>query len=339
MANPSSTPSGEPDIGHLEPCIERLYETMDYSPIILAVLTVEEIARPDEHPMVSVLPEDDWIRSGHQRIYLVSMTDGQYEVKGVYTPYGFPPPIKDTAIRLLDYRLEETRDGSIFLVIKDLAQGGRIRWDLSDGLEIEDEPPAQDGEQPSGQTRRGQVQPPSAPVPPGDGAFVAGSHAMLPPSAVTPPLVLGRQAVTRPLNLWTLNDLITKKRKVGNYMCDVLGLVVECSPVRQSRLGPKRDLRIIDHTIPDGFRGRPGVMLSTFVDVPTFAPAIGTLGLFRGLKTHAYEETSLNSYPTENEGKLWFVTGEEQLTALGADVAARLDAMNRLQHHILSRHA
>lgn len=146
---------------------------------------------------------------------------------------------------------------------------------------------------------------------------------------------------SRALNLRTLAYLLhpPTPRQKRNYICDIIGVISWISPhiVKRPSMPPKRDLRIIDPTIlPDlkqrrsssasssggrkGANFELGMALSVFVDAAGFNPARGTVALFRTLRTHEWEGTSLNAYEIDCKGKEWFVTDSRKLMAFGADV-------------------
>lgn len=126
------------------------------------------------------------------------------------------------------------------------------------------------------------------------------------------------QPIERPLNLLTLSDLVSPIRPFPrrNYICDVLAVILWISPeiVKRPYMPAKRDLRIIDPTIPH----KPfGVSVSVFVNAATFKPTVGTIALFRSLKTHEWEGISLNAYVKDCKGRDWFITDAERLKEYG----------------------
>ena len=124
--------------------------------------------------------------------------------------------------------------------------------------------------------------------------------------------------------LCTLAYLLNPPQRLPqrNYPVSIVAIVSWISPTTRAlphtRLPPKRDLRIVDSTLP--FR-TSGILLSVFVDAENFLPPAGTLALFTGLKTHEYEGVSLNAYEVDCGGKEWFMADERRLTVAGHDVA------------------
>ncbi|KKZ61085.1 hypothetical protein EMCG_04281 [[Emmonsia] crescens] len=125
--------------------------------------------------------------------------------------------------------------------------------------------------------------------------------------------------ISRPLNLVTLSQLLhpAKPLPKRNYLCDVLAVISWISPdiVKRPQMPPKRDLRIMDPTIAN-HQQRLGVSVSVFVDAGTFNPPVGTVGLFRSLKTHEWEGVSLNAYEKDCKGREWFVCDPGRLTGM-----------------------
>ncbi|KAK2737998.1 hypothetical protein FQN55_000804 [Onygenales sp. PD_40] len=125
--------------------------------------------------------------------------------------------------------------------------------------------------------------------------------------------------ISRPLNLHPLTTLLHPPHPLPkrNYLCDILAIITWISPqvIKRRHMPPKRDLRVIDASIAGHPRG--GMSVSVFVDAETFTPRVGTVGLFRGLKTHEWEGVSLNAYEKECKGREWFVAGRERLEGMG----------------------
>ncbi|OJD12540.1 hypothetical protein AJ78_06885 [Emergomyces pasteurianus Ep9510] len=127
--------------------------------------------------------------------------------------------------------------------------------------------------------------------------------------------------ISRPLNLLTLSQLLypAKPLPKRNYLCDVLAVISWVSPdiVKRPQMPPKRDLRIMDPTIADqqhhALQRRLGVSVSVFADAATFSPPVGTVGLFRSLKTHEWEGVSLNAYEKDCKGREWVVCDPSRL--------------------------
>ncbi|KAK2774185.1 hypothetical protein FQN53_003724, partial [Emmonsiellopsis sp. PD_33] len=107
--------------------------------------------------------------------------------------------------------------------------------------------------------------------------------------------------ISRPLNLHPLTTLLHPPHPLPkrNYLCDILAIITWISPqvIKRRHMPPKRDLRVIDASIAGHPRG--GMSVSVFVDAEAFMPRVGTVGLFRGLKTHEWEGVSLNAYEKE----------------------------------------
>ena len=82
---------------------------------------------------------------------------------------------------------------------------------------------------------------------------------------------------------------------------DVLGIVVDVSPhvVQRPKMPDQRDLRIMDPSTPKR------VQLTVFVDAARFAPAVGTVMLFRSVTTHEWNGGSLKAYPRDCDGREW----------------------------------
>ncbi|PGH17523.1 hypothetical protein AJ79_01123 [Helicocarpus griseus UAMH5409] len=137
--------------------------------------------------------------------------------------------------------------------------------------------------------------------------------------------------ITRPLNLHTLSQLLmpSKPRLKRNYICDVLAVISWISPeiVKRPFMSPKRDLRIVDPSLLELRQRDPGqqqeqynhqksvmgVSVSVFVNAATFSPSVGTVALFRNLKTHEWEGVSLNAYEKNCKGREWFVSEPERV--------------------------
>ncbi|KAF3481000.1 uncharacterized protein GIQ15_06347 [Arthroderma uncinatum] len=155
-------------------------------------------------------------------------------------------------------------------------------------------------------------------------------------------------SLQRPLNLLTLSDLLCPQTPFPkrNYMCDVIAVISWISPhvIKRACMPPKRDLRLIDPTIISTIdkrrsttlltslpssappsataNGTLGISMSVFVDAADFHPLVGTVALFRCLKTHEWDGISLNAYEKDCKGKEWFVTEPNSLATLGADASA-----------------
>lgn len=146
-------------------------------------------------------------------------------------------------------------------------------------------------------------------------------------------------------NLLTLSTLLNPPHPIPqrNYTISVLAIIASISPHTRkppphTRLPPKRDLRLVDASLP--FRSS-GVQLSVFRDAEGFVPPVGTMGLFVGLKTHEWEGVSLNVFESaaqtqtqaqaargevvgegeDDAGEEWFVDDRDRLRSAGFDVA------------------
>ncbi|PGG97298.1 hypothetical protein GX51_07393 [Blastomyces parvus] len=144
--------------------------------------------------------------------------------------------------------------------------------------------------------------------------------------------------ISLPLNLLTLSQLLhpAKPLPKRNYLCDVLAVISWISPyiIKRPYMPPKRDLRIMDPTIASAHRSshdaqehpqqqqqqQMGVSVSVFVDAASFNPPVGTVGLFRSLKTHEWEGVSLNAYEKDCKGREWFVCERGKLMGVLAEV-------------------
>ncbi|KAM5446296.1 hypothetical protein MaudCBS49596_006705 [Microsporum audouinii] len=131
-----------------------------------------------------------------------------------------------------------------------------------------------------------------------------------------------------------------------NHICSVIAVVSWISPevIKRTYMPPKRDLRLIDPSIVDTIdqrrsstapsslpsslppsrtaNGTLGISMSVFVDAAKFHPPVGTVALFRGLKTHEWDGISLNAYEKDCRNKEWFVTDPARLAMLGVDASA-----------------
>ncbi|KAI5305320.1 hypothetical protein KEM56_004732 [Ascosphaera pollenicola] len=250
---------------------------------------IEEIVRTEACPSVdlAVLSVEEQIGLSQSELgatFQLWLTDGVLKIRAMIHEAHTKPPQKDTVICLQDYQLQ--RSGQIvFLAVKRFEHMGQIETRKRKVDDAEATPPRPQ--------LSGQVQQNIAPI--------ARATTGLPPT---------------PLNLWTLRDLVTQKSGTYDFVCDVLAIVVWLSPVKATRLGTKRDMLLVDHTWPKS-PSEKAVLLSTFVAPQSFNPPVGTIGLFRGLKTHKYQGLSLNSYKEDNEGKEWFITDEEKLRSFG----------------------
>lgn len=128
--------------------------------------------------------------------------------------------------------------------------------------------------------------------------------------------------IERSLNVLSLSELVYPYKPLPkrNYLCDVFAVISWISPtvVKRQHMPPKRDLRILDPTIEQ--RKPRGVQVSVFADAEGFQPRVGTIALFRSLKTHEWDGVSLNAYEKDCLAREWFVSDPEKLK--GYDVPA-----------------
>ncbi|WEW59452.1 hypothetical protein PRK78_004926 [Emydomyces testavorans] len=141
--------------------------------------------------------------------------------------------------------------------------------------------------------------------------------------------------ITRPLNLLPIHTLLHPPRPLPkrNYIVDLFAIISWISPTTITRpnMPLKRDLRVIDpsfqfHPYRNQHASNPklelGLSVSVFVAAEGFCPAVGTIALFRSLKTHEWEGVSLNAYEKDcGGGREWFVSERERLEGWGYDVA------------------
>ncbi|EFW15036.1 conserved hypothetical protein [Coccidioides posadasii str. Silveira] len=141
-------------------------------------------------------------------------------------------------------------------------------------------------------------------------------------------------SITRPLNLFLVHELLYPLRALPkrNYIVDVFGVVSWTSPntITRRNMPPKRDLRIVDSSFtshpqrnqhPSNTKLELGISVSVFVDAERFCPPVGTVALFRSLKTHEWEGISLNAYEKDcGGGKEWFICDKRKLEDAGYDV-------------------
>ncbi|KMP06749.1 hypothetical protein CIHG_08377 [Coccidioides immitis H538.4] len=100
--------------------------------------------------------------------------------------------------------------------------------------------------------------------------------------------------------------------------------------ITRRNMPPKRDLRIVDSSFtshpqrnqhPSNTKLELGISVSVFVDAERFCPPVGTVALFRSLKTHEWEGISLNAYEKDcGGGKEWFTCDKRKLEDAGYDV-------------------
>ncbi|KAK2760413.1 hypothetical protein FQN54_002483 [Arachnomyces sp. PD_36] len=123
--------------------------------------------------------------------------------------------------------------------------------------------------------------------------------------------------IERPLNVLSLSELVYPYKPLPkrNYLCDIFAVVSWISPnvVKRQHMPPKRDLRILDPTIEQ--RRPRGLQVSVFADAAGFNPPVGTIALFRSLKTHEWDGISLNAYEKDCLGREWFITDPAKLKA------------------------
>ena len=112
--------------------------------------------------------------------------------------------------------------------------------------------------------------------------------------------------VGRALSVLSFNEIPKLPHsKRQNGLVDVFGVVHSVSDVTNCKLGPKRDLRLVDDTTDKR------VLLSVFVDPHNFTPAVGTVALFRSVRTHRFDGYSLNAYAKDCAGYDWFIPNPE----------------------------
>jgi hypothetical protein len=133
------------------------------------------------------------------------------------------------------------------------------------------------------------------------------------------------KSITHPLNLVTLSDLYRRSRELSrpmrrNYICDVFAVVSYVSPdlISRPKLPPQRDIRILDPTSADNSHPQ-GILLTVLTEAKSFIPEVGTVGLFRRVRTHEWEGCSLKAYEVDCKGREWFVTDSGMLRELGLD--------------------
>lgn len=180
-----------------------------------------------------------------------------------------------------------------------------------------------------------------------------------PSGPITPSHLHGPQVTTnlnQNFTIWPLASLLRPPRPLPrrNFRVDIFAVVTWLSPVviRRPNMPPKRDLRVLDLSLVDSDGGdgayqdegqdqghgqdninmllssRPpprlrdprGVSMSVFVDASHFTPRVGTVALFRGLRTHEWEGVSLNAYSKDCAGMKWFVADEKSLKEMALDV-------------------
>ncbi|KAI9881640.1 MAG: hypothetical protein M1830_000205 [Pleopsidium flavum] len=108
--------------------------------------------------------------------------------------------------------------------------------------------------------------------------------------------------VKNPMELYHLSSM-TGNRKSQNKRGDYFAVVewVDDKTIKRFCMSMKRDLRIVDPS------AEKKVLLSVFVDPVNFTPAVGTIALFRNLRTHEWDGGSLNAYEKDCAGSDWFI--------------------------------
>lgn len=108
--------------------------------------------------------------------------------------------------------------------------------------------------------------------------------------------------VARALNVLGFSEIPRLPHsKRQNHLVDVFAVVHSVSDVSNCKLGPKRELRLVDATTDKR------VLLSVFADPQNFTPDVGTVALFRSVKTHRFDGYSLNAYAKDCAGYDWFI--------------------------------
>ena len=108
--------------------------------------------------------------------------------------------------------------------------------------------------------------------------------------------------IRSPLELYRLASM-TGNRKNQNRRGDYFATIswIDNKTIKRFCMPLKRDLRIVDPST------EKQVLLSVFVDPVNFTPAVGTIALFRNLRTHEWDGGSLNAYEKDCKGYDWFV--------------------------------
>ncbi len=108
--------------------------------------------------------------------------------------------------------------------------------------------------------------------------------------------------ITKPLQLYPLSSM-SGPRKSQNKIGDYFAVIdwVDNKTIARFRMSLKRDLRIVDPST------QKKVLLSVFADPLNFTPAVGTVALFRNLRTHEWDGGSLDAYQKDCEGFEWFI--------------------------------
>ncbi|KAI1914912.1 hypothetical protein LOZ39_000270 [Ophidiomyces ophidiicola] len=139
---------------------------------------------------------------------------------------------------------------------------------------------------------------------------------------------------TQPINVLPIHALLQPQHPLPkrNYIVDIFGIISWISPtvITRRNMPPKRDLRVIDPSFihhpyqnkhPNNTKLGLGISVSIFVNAEQFCPPVGTVALFRNLKTHEWEGISLNAYEKDcGGGKEWFVSDSGRLKSFGYDV-------------------
>ncbi len=121
--------------------------------------------------------------------------------------------------------------------------------------------------------------------------------------------------VRNPLEIYNLSSM-SGDRKSQNKRGDYFAVVewVDNKTIKRFCMSMKRDLRIVDPST------EKKVLLSVFVDPVNFTPAVGTIALFRNLRTHEWDGGSLNAYEKDCKSFDWFIPNPVGID--GCDVEA-----------------
>ena len=124
--------------------------------------------------------------------------------------------------------------------------------------------------------------------------------------------------IPRHLDLIYLSTIPTLRPR-QNSVCDIVACIDWVSPSvgYAAGIGPKRDIRITDQSTDKR------VLLSVFDDPTNFTPSIGTVVLFRNLKTHKWDGYSLNAYTQDCTGWDWFLPNPFWFKACGSGTRAQ----------------
>ncbi|MCJ1313527.1 hypothetical protein MMC25_007206 [Agyrium rufum] len=121
--------------------------------------------------------------------------------------------------------------------------------------------------------------------------------------------------IVRPLRLTPLASVVGSKAS-RNKLVDILAVITYVSRETFQRPGAPegRNLRIMDNSTSKR------VLVSVFTDPRGFLPKEGDVALFRSLATHDFDGGSLKAWPSNCEGRQWFVKDPEPGKVNGADL-------------------